>query len=87
MKLPPDDFDDVTPSEDLIPTKNLRVEGVLNKTTVAIRTREKCREQTFKECKRKCREFYLSWRRGMKLGMFVGALLVTCGALVLLLRW
>lgn len=85
--LPPDDFDDITPSEDLIPTKDLRVEGFRIGAVTLIRMREEGREQAFTECKRKCRELYLSWRRGMKLGMVVGALLVTCGALVLLLRW
>ena len=81
------DFDDVTPSEDLIPTKNLRVEGLRIGVASLIRAREGGREQAFIECKRKCKELYLSWTLGYRIGFLVGGIMVSGAVLLLFLRW
>lgn len=103
MKLPPDDTNDITPVENLIITVDLGGTKTVNvdeqKTRVLggphidvhtlVRARQGARESAFSECKRTCREFYLSWRRGVVTGALsmAGIVAAVIGAAWAWLKW
>lgn len=79
---------DIEPvSQDLIPTKDLRLGDVKSNVIMLVRARNESRTKAFEECKRKCDKNELEWQGGWKRGWLAGAIMITIGALLLWASW
>jgi len=80
MKLPPEDDDSrpTEPSANWAPTRNVAGDEVLQ----ARASRLDARLGAFRECKRDCNAFMLSYHRGMLIGAAIAGVAMSLGLLL-----